>query len=423
MIVALFALLWLLVIRPQRRRQPSSRQLLRASTSGDEVLTAGGLYGDVSEVLDDEDLRARDRARRGVCEGRAAVAVARRGRGGRRRGRDEPEPSGPRGARAGRGLSSREERAGAPRRIANPSLTCLAAFVNRSPHLILVGLIVGALIGVAALAIPASPLYQAPTLGLDLQGGLEVCSRPCRRANRPLAGADLDRSRRDHPQPRRQARRRRAGDPQAGRRPDRRSSCRASRTPSRSSRCSARPPSSSSSTSRTTSSGPSHRREQVPGPTESLYDLLSPASRPSSKRRSRATSWYLFDRQEEAPRGPGATREALLKSGRGARDRPPRTCRRRRRREGDRAERAAEGLATFGVPPNTVVVSLRHRRGRLPRRQRASNPTQDFYYLFKYDRSPQAVEHRDCVPQMTGADLGSRAPARTSTRRRASPSC
>src|SRR5205823_13652480 len=41
-------------------------------------------------------------------------------------------------------------------------------------QLILVGLIVAALVGVVALAIPGSPVHKKVTLGLDLQGGLEV---------------------------------------------------------------------------------------------------------------------------------------------------------------------------------------------------------------------------------------------------------
>ena len=55
-IVALFALLWLLLIRPQRKRQLEQQQLHASLEVGDEVLTVGGLYGHVQEVLDDEDL-------------------------------------------------------------------------------------------------------------------------------------------------------------------------------------------------------------------------------------------------------------------------------------------------------------------------------------------------------------------------------
>ena len=66
--------------------------------------------------------------------------------------------------------------------------------MNRRPHLILVGLIVAGLIGVALLVIPASPLHDKPTLGLDLQGGLEVTLKAVPPPNRPLQKSDLDRS-------------------------------------------------------------------------------------------------------------------------------------------------------------------------------------------------------------------------------------
>ena len=46
--------------------------------------------------------------------------------------------------------------------------------MTRRAALIVVALVAAALVGVALLAIPSSPLHQKPTLGLDLQGGLEV---------------------------------------------------------------------------------------------------------------------------------------------------------------------------------------------------------------------------------------------------------
>jgi SecD/SecF fusion protein len=45
---------------------------------------------------------------------------------------------------------------------------------DRRKHLVLVGVILTAMVGSLLLAIPGSPIYQKPTLGLDLQGGLEV---------------------------------------------------------------------------------------------------------------------------------------------------------------------------------------------------------------------------------------------------------
>ncbi len=55
--------------------------------------------------------------------------------------------------------------------------------------------VLAALVGVALLAVPASPLNKEPTLGLDLQGGLEVVleAQP-QKDDRELTDEDLDRS-------------------------------------------------------------------------------------------------------------------------------------------------------------------------------------------------------------------------------------
>ena len=55
-IVAMFALLWLFLIAPQRRRAQAQRQLLASVKVGDEVLTVGGLYGHVRGIDEDDDL-------------------------------------------------------------------------------------------------------------------------------------------------------------------------------------------------------------------------------------------------------------------------------------------------------------------------------------------------------------------------------
>ena len=64
---------------------------------------------------------------------------------------------------------------------------------RRNSYLVL-GLLAAALIGVVLMAIPASPLHQKPTLGLDLQGGLEVTLQAVPPPNRELTKEDLDRS-------------------------------------------------------------------------------------------------------------------------------------------------------------------------------------------------------------------------------------
>ena len=53
-IVVLFALFWLLLIRPQRRRQAAQKNLVQGIEVGDEIVTAGGLYGHVRGLGEDE---------------------------------------------------------------------------------------------------------------------------------------------------------------------------------------------------------------------------------------------------------------------------------------------------------------------------------------------------------------------------------
>ena len=66
--------------------------------------------------------------------------------------------------------------------------------MSRRNSFLVLGLLAAALVGVALMAIPASPLHQKPTLGLDLQGGLEVTLQAVPPVNRSLTKEDLDRS-------------------------------------------------------------------------------------------------------------------------------------------------------------------------------------------------------------------------------------
>jgi preprotein translocase subunit YajC len=52
-IVVLFAVMWLFLIRPQRRRQLEQARLQGSLEPGDEILTAGGIHGTVRELEDD----------------------------------------------------------------------------------------------------------------------------------------------------------------------------------------------------------------------------------------------------------------------------------------------------------------------------------------------------------------------------------
>ena len=48
-----FLVLWLVVVRPQRKRQNRQQQMLGDLRVGDEVITAGGIYGTVTGLGDD----------------------------------------------------------------------------------------------------------------------------------------------------------------------------------------------------------------------------------------------------------------------------------------------------------------------------------------------------------------------------------
>jgi preprotein translocase subunit YajC len=46
--------LWLIFIRPQRRKQKAQQNMQSVLAIGDEIVTAGGVYGTVTEIGDDE---------------------------------------------------------------------------------------------------------------------------------------------------------------------------------------------------------------------------------------------------------------------------------------------------------------------------------------------------------------------------------
>ena len=90
-LVALFGLFWLLVLRPQRRRQMEQLQMQDSLRLGDEVITAGGIRGYVRrldedvlgiEIAPDVDVRVDRRAIAGVVREEGDEALE-----------DEPEPA------------------------------------------------------------------------------------------------------------------------------------------------------------------------------------------------------------------------------------------------------------------------------------------------------------------------------------------
>ncbi|MFB0559241.1 MAG: preprotein translocase subunit YajC [Dehalococcoidales bacterium] len=52
-LIVLFGLMYLVLIRPQRKRQKEHQQLVEELKRGDRVVTAGGIYGQVESISED----------------------------------------------------------------------------------------------------------------------------------------------------------------------------------------------------------------------------------------------------------------------------------------------------------------------------------------------------------------------------------
>ena len=74
-LVAMFALLWLLLIRPQAKRKLAQQRLLSSVEVGDEILTAGGLYGHVRAIGEGDELEVEIAPGTHVRMARRAVAA------------------------------------------------------------------------------------------------------------------------------------------------------------------------------------------------------------------------------------------------------------------------------------------------------------------------------------------------------------
>ena len=256
--------------------------------------------------------------------------------------------------------------------------------MNRRPHLILLALIVATLIGVGLLAIPGSPIGDKPTLGLDLQGGLEVTLQAVPPPNRPLQESDLDRSveiLRDRvdrlgvaePEIRKQGDDQIVIDLPGVKDPDRVIGIlgQTAQLELFDLEANLAPPSNSGG---------------FPSPKQSLHELL--AGQQALVDEGTETTWYLFDDKKKLVAGPVTERENLLES--------------------DAVDEAGErgtlpkGWRTFGVPPKTAVITCGIGEVVCPG-VGVENPKQNFYYLFRYD--PDNADPDKVVPEMTGEHL------------------
>jgi preprotein translocase subunit YajC len=59
LIILAFGFLWLVLVRPQKRRQNVQQLMLDDLRVGDEVITAGGMHAVITEIGEDDVLRIR----------------------------------------------------------------------------------------------------------------------------------------------------------------------------------------------------------------------------------------------------------------------------------------------------------------------------------------------------------------------------
>lgn len=73
MMIAIFAIMWFLLIRPQQKKQKEHREMLDNLKKGDMIITSGGLYGRITGVTDATlTVEIADRVRVKVSRGHVA---------------------------------------------------------------------------------------------------------------------------------------------------------------------------------------------------------------------------------------------------------------------------------------------------------------------------------------------------------------
>ena len=247
--------------------------------------------------------------------------------------------------------------------------------MTRRAAIFVVGLVAAALVGVALLAIPGSPLEQRPTLGLDLQGGLEVTLQAVPPKDRKLTKEDLDRSvsimrsRVDklgvaEPEIRTQG-----SDQISIQLPGVKDPAAAAGIIGKTAQLEL------FDLERDLVSPSIDARTRQPIATPKLYDLL--AGQQALAGKGTPDTYYVFETKgKKLVRGPVQTKQAALAKWGGKL--PP-------------------GHKLFAVPPNTVVVRCGAGGAVVCPGVAQTNPTQNSWYLMRYT-PPE-------VPEMTGSDL------------------
>src|SRR5215207_3205191 len=255
---------------------------------------------------------------------------------------------------------------------------------ERRGHLILVSLIVTALVGVALLVVPGSPAHKSPTLGLDLQGGLEVVLKAVPEKGQKLQESDLDRSveimrsRVDkigvsEPEIRKQG-----SDQIVIELPGVHDQARAAELIGKTAKLELYD-------LQADLTGPSSDFQGNPRPQLTLYSLLSQVQ--SRAKKGEPAQFFLFKGKQHVA-GPAPTRKALLAT---------KDVKQELRRQGGKPGEVPKGHKVLGVPESTVVITCGKSERYCPG-VNEEKPSRTYFYLFEY--KPNDKEHP--IPEMTG---------------------
>jgi SecD/SecF fusion protein len=260
---------------------------------------------------------------------------------------------------------------------------------NRRSHLILVGLILAALAGVAALGIPGSPVHKKVTLGLDLQGGLEVVLKA-----QPAKGQTLDPSALDRSVSIMRQRVDKLGvsEPEIRKQGSNQIVIELAgvHDPAKAASIIGKTAQLELYDLETSVTGPSLTASGNPQESTSLYAMLAQAQ--SLAKNGQPEGYYAFGKNKVKSVGPASTRAAVLKQAKEAGLKPP--------------------FKVLAVPHNTVVVTCDSTEvvcpGNAPQQGNSIPPPpagKNYYYLFTHNPDLTKVGDVKGVPELTGSDL------------------
>src|SRR5256884_8036567 len=262
---------------------------------------------------------------------------------------------------------------------------------NRRSHLILVGLILAALAGVVAFGVPGSRIHKKVTLGLDLQGGLEVVLEA-----KPTKGQKLDSSALDRSVSIMRQRVDKLGvaEPEIRNQGSNQIVIEVAgvHDPAKAASIIGKTAQLELYDLETSVTGPSLTASGNPQETSSLYGLLSAPQTQSLAKSGKPDGYYAFGKNKTKPEGPASTRAAALQQAKQEKLKPPFTV-------------LALQKNTVGTPGDSREVV---RPGTLPEQGNAipaPRPGKSYYYLFINNPDLKKVDDVKGVPELTGSDL------------------